>query len=121
LSPTPRISDGLDLVTITHANPDLTASEIVTVAESWGCAHPLALAVEATSTWFGNEWAPADLVARCRTRHVTITDRLLMSSFAGPLSNSHFRSLCAVAGLRGRSDRHRALRGLVSRGHRERE
>lgn len=121
LSPMRKISNGLDLCTIVRRTPELSASAIIDVAERWGCARPIALAIGATTEWFGDDWAPPGLIDWCNQRTITLADRVVMSTYDGTLANSRLRSAAAVVGLRSAAERRRAMRGLVARGHHERE
>lgn len=120
LSPVHKVSNGLDLCIIASAN-DIDASEIIDLAVRWGCARPTALAVRTTTHWFGHEWAPPGLIDWCTGRRTSLADRLVMSTYDGVLGNSRARSASAILGLRTGAQRWRALRGLVTRGHHERE
>lgn len=121
LTPHRRMANGLDLVVISSKSPVLTAGEILEVAARWGCLHPLAIALDVTIEWFGIDWMPAGLVEWSASHHPRVADRLVMSTFDGPIASSHLRSLTSVAGLRSNTQRRTAIRGLLARGQHERE
>jgi hypothetical protein len=121
LSPTVKIANGLDLCMIGGGDVPLSTAQVVDTARGWGCTDPLARSVQATTAWFGEDWAPPGLTDWAREHHRSVRDRVAMSAFTGRFSSSSLRSLTAIAGLRSPRLVGRALRGLLVHGHGDHE
>lgn len=121
LSPTVKIANGLDLCMIGGGAVPLSTADVVDTARRWGCTDPLARSVQATTAWFGEDWAPPGLIDWAHAHHRSIRDGVAMAAFVGRFSSSRMRSLTAIAGLRSPRLVGRAMRGLLVHGHGEHE
>ncbi len=117
LSPSTRISSGVDLCMIATRGDGVDADMAIARAVEWGCDHLLAMAVLDTVGWFPDALPLPGLVDWARRRPSSRVDRLLVGAYTGRFAGSRLRSLTAIAGvptLRGRVD---ASRYLLHRNH----
>lgn len=115
LSPTERITSGLDLCTIATSDDGVDAAAAIARATEWGCDRLLADAVEATVGWFGPDLPSAEFAEWARRRRRSAKDRLLTAAYSGRFARSRLRSLTAIAGVRSWRGRVSASRYLLHR------
>ncbi|MDX2380560.1 MAG: nucleotidyltransferase family protein [Acidimicrobiia bacterium] len=117
LSPSRRISSGLDMCMIATRGGGIDPDEAIERSIEWGCDHLLAEAVRATIGWFPDALPIPRLTDWARKRPRSTRDRILAGAYSGRFAGSRLRSLTAIAGvptLRGRAS---ASRYVLHRNH----
>ena len=117
LSPTKRITAGLDMCTIASGGDGVDADEAIARSIEWGCDRLLADAIEATIAWFPSSFPLPTLAEWARSRRRGPVDRMLAGAYQGRFAGSRLRSLTAIAGVPTLRGRVAASRYLLHRNH----
>jgi hypothetical protein len=105
LSPTKRITGGLDMCSIAASGDGIDSDQAIERSIEWGCDRLLADAVAATIAWFPSSFPLPALVDWAQSHRPGAFDRAIASAYSGHFAGSRLRSLTAIAGvptLRGR-------------------
>jgi hypothetical protein len=117
LSPTERITSGLDMCMIATRGEGVDPDEAIARSVEWGCDRLLADAVEATIGWFPDGLPLPTLTEWASQRGRSPIDRVLLGAYNGRFAGSRLRSLTAIAGVPTLRGRLSASRYLLHRNH----
>lgn len=117
LSPTKRVTAGLDMCTIASVGDGIDADAAIVRSIEWGCDRLLADAIEATTAWFPSSFPLPTLTEWAASRRRGPIDRVLAGAYRGRFAGSRLRSLTAIAGVPTLRGRVAASRYLLHRNH----
>lgn len=117
LSPTKRITSGLDMCMLAARGDGIDADEAIARSIEWGCDLLLADAVAETIGSFPDAFPLPALVDWAAERGRSPIDRVLVGAYKGRFAGSRYRSLTAIAGVPTLRGRISASRYLLHRNH----